>query len=80
MQRADLQRKEAARLEALREQERVRQHAALTAADEVARKNTAWEKFYRRSAKCSDAGTVDCANEFIRARRAFEVKYSAGQL
>lgn len=73
---AEFQRQESARIEALREQERSRQRAAISAAEEAARKQTAWEKFYQRSSKCRQAATVECANDFIRARRAFEAKYS----
>jgi hypothetical protein len=78
--RAELHRKEAVRVEALREQERGRQEAAALAAQQAARKVAAWETFYRRSSRCSDVATVECANEFIRARRAFESMYSPGQL
>lgn len=39
----------------------------------------AWRKFYQQPAKCTDNPTPDtlvqCANEFIRAKRAFDSRY-----
>lgn len=41
-----------------------------------ARKATAWESYYKPSAACQrDPATVDCANEHIRARRAFDAQF-----
>lgn len=41
-----------------------------------ARKAAAWESYYKPSAACQrDPATVDCANEHIRARRAFDVQF-----
>lgn len=51
--------------------------AAVAAAE---RKEKAWARFYRKSAHCADAATVECANEYIRAKRQFEEKYARGEL
>lgn len=46
------------------------------AADARRKRDAQWQAFYRPSASCKEnSATVDCANEFIRARRAFEEKY-----
>ena len=66
----------------------VRQHAENTARqatfDETNRREAAWAKFYRKPQLCSDnpstEALVECANEFIRAKRAFEAAYAAGKL
>jgi hypothetical protein len=53
------------------------------ALDAVARKERAWTKFYKKSPKCDGSPNnetmVECANEFIRAKRQFEQAYSAGK-
>jgi hypothetical protein len=78
---------EQARREAIaRTAARQRNEEALKRAvsEEKARKELAWENFYRKPAKCDDATggswTVDCANQFIRAKRDFEEKYASGRL
>lgn len=39
-------------------------------------KAAAWERYFKPSALCQrEAATVDCANEHIRARRAFDASY-----
>lgn len=48
-----------------------------------ARKEAAWQKYYKRSAQCDKpdgSGFVECANQHIRARRNFEALYAAGKL
>lgn len=48
-----------------------------------ARKEAAWQKYYKRSPQCDKpdgSGFVECANQHIRARRAFEAQYAAGKL
>lgn len=48
-----------------------------------ARKEAAWQKYYKRSAQCDKpdgSGFVECANQHIRARRTFEALYAAGKL
>ena len=71
----------------LREAERVPQLAAqhtmeevrATAEAEAARRETAWRNFYHPSAGCNVAGqSVECANDFIRAKRAFDAQYKPG--
>lgn len=50
---------------------------------ETQKKETAWQKFYRRPAHCDrpeGPQFVDCANQHIRARRAFDAQYAAGKL
>ncbi len=53
-------------------------------ADEARKKELAWSRFYTKPAKCDDSRggswSVDCANEYIRAKRLFEEQYSAGKL
>ena len=45
------------------------------------RKDRAWSKFYKKPRACVETAggswTVDCANEFIRAKRRFEEQYKA---
>lgn len=54
------------------------------AADEAQRKDLAWSRFYVKPARCDESRggnwSVDCANEYMRAKRAFEELYSAGKL
>lgn len=42
-------------------------------------KELAWKRFYQKPAHCDESRggswTVDCANEFIRAKRDFEQRY-----
>jgi len=46
------------------------------------RKERAWARFYSRPPQCDDNPTkammVECANQFIRARRQFEESYASG--
>jgi len=52
--------------------------------DEATRREAAWAKFYRKPAMCdnppSNEALVECANQHIRAKRAFEAAYSSGKL
>lgn len=83
-------RERAARAAALAEEERVRALAAAQradaaartdAAEQVERREQAWRKFYRPSPGCGAAATsVECSNEFIRAKRAFDDKFARGEL
>lgn len=56
------------------------QYAAQLAAQ---RKERAWASFYSKPAACDDIPTkatlVECANDFIRAKRRFEAWYAAGR-
>jgi hypothetical protein len=64
--------------------QRAREAAQQAAADAARRKERAWERFYQRPAFCNDNPTgaqmVQCANQYIRARRDFEERYAAGRL
>ena len=44
-------------------------------AERVQRRNAAWERFYQPSHECRRDATVECANAFIRAQRAFSEQY-----
>ena len=85
------QAQEAARLQAVKRAEEKRQqlqqhYEALEHANALkiaeARKNQAWERFYKPVAGC-EAGnlnrkTVKCGNDYIRSRRLFEAKWQNG--
>jgi hypothetical protein len=50
---------------------------------EQQRREQAWQQFYRPSRGCidpSDEVAMECANEFIRAKRKFDANWSAGTL
>lgn len=46
---------------------------------ELARRNNkreaAWQKYFKPSQKCLDDSSVECANTYIRAKRAFNDQY-----
>lgn len=44
-------------------------------AERVRRRNAAWERFYQPSYECRRDATVECANAFIRAQKAFNEQY-----
>jgi len=53
------------------------------AAREAARKEAAWKDFFQRSARCAieqNQTSVECVNEYIRARRDFDHRWDSGQL
>ena len=63
--------------------ERLRIAAAEQAAAEKTRRDAAWAKFYRPSAACQDPGsraTMKCANEFARAQKEFQQRWSQGSM
>ena len=63
------------------EQQRVEYEAKSALQAEVIRKEAAWKKFYKPLPACVGVtASVECANEHIRAKRAFEVKFAAGEL
>ncbi|MEG2154980.1 MAG: hypothetical protein RRY41_08390 [Burkholderiaceae bacterium] len=90
-ERAARQSQDAARVHQERERERVANQATLeratfdaqqasTAASQSAaeHREAAWRRFYQPSAACANPDTrplVECANEHIRARRAFDLQY-----
>ena len=52
-------------------------------ARELARKEAAWWKFFNRSPSCAieaNQTSVECVNEYIRARHDFEQRWDAAQL
>jgi hypothetical protein len=65
---------------AQRAQEEVRRQAAA----EAARREAAWQAYYRKPPSCDEsrggAWSVDCANEFMRAKKRFAELYDAGKL
>lgn len=73
--------------EAARQVDAQRQRAAAAAdlarQEQADRKADAWARYYRPSAACRDSTastSVECANEFIRAKRGFEEAWGAGKL
>jgi flagellar biosynthesis GTPase FlhF len=75
-----LDEQETARLQAIAERQRADEAAKRDAVNEAERKAKAWLKFYRKPSVCNDATTLECANAYIRAQRAFELKYAKGEL
>ena len=72
------QKKQAAleRAKALGEARAAQERTAALEKQSQARKAAAWESYYKPSAACQrDPATVDCANEHIRARRAFDAQF-----
>jgi uncharacterized protein involved in exopolysaccharide biosynthesis len=64
--------------------QRARETAEQTAVEASRRKERAWQRFYQRPEFCADNPTaaqmVQCANQYIRARKEFEERYGAGRL
>ena len=63
--------------------ERLRIAAAEQATAEKTRRDAAWAKFYRPSAACQDPAsraTMKCANEFARAQKEFQQRWSQGAM
>ena len=58
--------------------------AAAQRREDEARRERAWAKYYTKPSRCdnapSDETLVQCANEYIRAKRAFEAEYAAGKI
>jgi hypothetical protein len=71
---------ESARVRAIADAQRADDDAKRAAVEDSERKAKAWVKFYRKPSVCNDATTLECANAYIRAKRAFEVKYAKGEL
>jgi hypothetical protein len=71
---------EQARIARAREQQVLADQAQAAARGEAERKQRAWEAYYRKPPGCTDAASLECANHYIRARRAFDEKYAKGQL
>lgn len=43
-------------------------------------KDQLWQQFFQKSERCLTQTSVECGNEYIRARREFERRYAAGDL
>lgn len=81
---AEKQRAQEAALNAERHRiDRLRIAAAEQAIAEKMRRDAAWAKFYRPSAACQDPAsraTLKCANEFARAQKEFQQRWSQGSM
>lgn len=63
--------------------EREKWEAQKVAEVEARRKETAWERYYKRPASCENAqgdAFIECGNHHIRARRKFDELYAKGAL
>lgn len=60
-------------------EQRAAEMAKQRQASEADARAAAWRRFYQQPARCTDNPTsptlVECANEFIRSKRAFEANY-----
>jgi hypothetical protein len=69
------------RAEAMRQRE-AEEEAALRAAALNARREREWQAYYKKPPYCDDTrpdiDSVGCANDYIRARRAFDAQFTAG--
>lgn len=72
-----------------REQQRAavlaaREQSMATERAEEARKQSAWERYYRRPKKCEsppdNATLVECSNHYLREQQRFEKAYSEGRI
>ncbi len=66
---------ERARIEKLREEQRLAEEARRAQMNDTQRMEEAFAASYRKPPGCADAATLDCANHYIRAKRAFEAQY-----
>jgi len=66
---------ERARIEKLREDQRLAEEARRAQLSDTQRMEEAFAASYRKPPGCADAATLDCANHYIRAKRAFEAQY-----
>ncbi len=63
------------------EAQRLEQESKRLASEAAQRKDEAWKRYYRPSPGCALAGqSMECSNEFIRAKRAFEAQYRPSAL
>jgi hypothetical protein len=57
--------------------------SAFPSKSKAAQKEAAWQRWYRKPGRCeviTDGNRVDCANQYIAARRQFERLYAAGKV
>ena len=75
---------QAAREQAIREatdQQRAAEDRRQAVLAETNRREAAWTRFYKPSPGCAFASqSIECSNEFIRAKSSFDQKYSEGAL
>lgn len=66
------------------DQQRAAGGAGSEALEAAARKERAWNRFYKKPTQCdgnpSNEAMTECANLYIRAKREFEDAYAAGKL
>ncbi len=63
------------RAERLREEQRQADEARRVTMSDTERMEQAFAASYRKPPGCAEAGTLECANHYIRAKRAFEAQY-----
>ena len=75
---------EMARRQQLAEEQQRDEAARARRAAEVERRELAWTRFYRKPPGCDEtkggAWSVDCANDYMRARKRFAEEFDAGKL
>jgi ERCC4-type nuclease len=67
------------RIERAREEQRVAEDARRATLSDTERMEQAFAASYRKPPGCAEAATLDCANHYIRAKRAFEAQYARDQ-
>ena len=70
---------ERARIERLREEQRLAEESRRATLSDAERMERAFAASYRKPPGCAEAGTLECANHYIRAKRAFEAQYAREQ-
>jgi hypothetical protein len=71
---------EASKLWAARMRQEAEEAARKGDLAEVARKERAWARFYRKPPSCKETVSIECANGFIRAKREFDERFARGEL
>lgn len=76
--------REAARRIELAKVQRAQEDAKRRSLEEQDRREMAWARYYKKPAVCEESRggswSVDCANDYIRARKRFSELYEAGKL
>lgn len=67
------------RIERQREEQRIAEEARRATQSDTERMERAFAASYRKPPGCAEAGTLECANHYIRAKRAFEAQYAREQ-
>jgi len=70
---------ERARIERLREEQRLAEESRRATLSDAERMERAFAASYRKPPGCAEAGTLECANHYIRAKRSFEAQYAREQ-